>query len=82
VQFGWGHPGPEILVIAPDPMAGDNGGKNITLGHVLSSLPLIPDATVRDVMDIQGGYLCYDYQGWHWTGLDWTLGWGATYGHV
>lgn len=29
--------------------------------HDLGSLGIIPDATVADVMDIQGGYLCYEY---------------------
>lgn len=56
----WGHPTDEMLAVTPDPQAGD-GGKNITLNHVLSSLGIIPDATVQDVMDIQGGYLCYEY---------------------
>jgi tyrosinase len=56
----WGHPTPEMLAVTPDPEAGD-AGKEITLGHVLSSLGIIPDATVADVMDIQGGYLCYEY---------------------
>jgi tyrosinase len=56
----WGHPTAEMLAATPDPEAGD-GGKNITLNHVLSSLGIIPDATVADVMDIQGGYLCYEY---------------------
>ncbi|KAK0391997.1 hypothetical protein NLU13_1495 [Sarocladium strictum] len=56
----WGHPTPEMLDVTPDPKAGDAGGE-ITLGHILSSLGIIPDATVADVMDIQGGYLCYEY---------------------
>ena len=59
-MFGWGHPGPEILAITPDPTAGD-GGPNITMNHVLSSLGLIPDVTLKDVMDTKGGYLCYEY---------------------
>lgn len=56
----WGHPTPEMVAVTPDPQVGD-GGKNITLNHVMSSLGIIPDATVADVMDIQGGYLCYEY---------------------
>ncbi|KAI0130503.1 hypothetical protein BJ170DRAFT_681950 [Xylariales sp. AK1849] len=33
----------------------------ITTDYVLSSVGLRPDATVNDVMDTQGGYLCYIY---------------------
>jgi tyrosinase len=56
----WGKPSAAMLAITPDPHAGDNG--NITtLNHVLSSVGIIPDATIRDVMDIKGGYLCYEY---------------------
>ncbi|KAK4159275.1 hypothetical protein QBC43DRAFT_272821 [Cladorrhinum sp. PSN259] len=58
---GWGSPSPAMLAITPDPKNGDNGGTETTLNHVMSSLGIIPDATVRDVMDIQGGYLCYQY---------------------
>jgi len=32
-----------------------------TLGHVLTSYEAIPNVTVSDVMDVQGGYLCYEY---------------------
>ncbi|KAK4177133.1 hypothetical protein QBC36DRAFT_372443 [Triangularia setosa] len=56
----WGKPTPEILAATPDPTSGD-GGKTITLGHVMSSLGIIPNATVADVMDIKGGYLCYEF---------------------
>lgn len=57
---GWGSPSPAMLAITPDPQKGDKGNVT-TLNHVMSSLGIIPDATVRDVMDIQGGYLCYQY---------------------
>jgi tyrosinase len=60
VMFGWGTPGDDIKAITPDPQAGD-GGANITLNHVLSSLGLIPDTTVAQVMDTKGGYFCYEY---------------------
>lgn len=56
----WGHPTAEMLAVTPDPEAGD-GGKNITLNHVLSSLGIIPNATVAEIMDTKGGYLCYEY---------------------
>jgi tyrosinase len=56
----WGHPSATILAVTPDPQFGDNG-PNITLNHIMSSLGIIPNATVADVMDIKGGYLCYEY---------------------
>ncbi|KAM7206881.1 hypothetical protein V8F20_002587 [Naviculisporaceae sp. PSN 640] len=57
----WGKPGKELLAVTPDPTLGDNGSKYITLNHVMSSLGIIPNATVAEVMDIKGGYLCYEY---------------------
>jgi tyrosinase len=60
-EQGWGSPSPAMLAITPNPKAGDNGGDVTTLNHVMSSLGIIPDATVRQVMDIKGGYLCYEY---------------------
>jgi tyrosinase len=36
-------------------------GNITTLDHSLSALGLYPNATIRDVMDIGGGYLCYEY---------------------
>ncbi|KAK0750544.1 hypothetical protein B0T18DRAFT_488156 [Schizothecium vesticola] len=60
-EQGWGSPSPAMLAITPNPKAGDNGGNVTTLNHVMSSLGIIPDATVRQVMDIKGGYLCYEY---------------------
>ncbi|ORY12449.1 hypothetical protein BCR34DRAFT_651193 [Clohesyomyces aquaticus] len=44
----------------PEPMPGDPGNVT-TLGHVLTVQGIIPDATIGDVMDIQGGLLCYEY---------------------
>jgi hypothetical protein len=40
---------------------GDTGGNMTTLNHALSVLELISNRTVADVMDIQGGFLCYNY---------------------
>lgn len=40
---------------------GDNGGNVTTLNHTLSVLGLLPNVTVGDVMNIQGGLLCYEY---------------------
>ena len=43
--------------------SGTRGDKDdvVTLDHVLTSLGIIPDAVVEDVMDTRGGYLCYEY---------------------
>ncbi|KAH9905243.1 hypothetical protein F4778DRAFT_729142 [Xylariomycetidae sp. FL2044] len=57
----WGKPTEAMTAVTPDPRAGDGGGTEMTLGHVLPSLGIILDATVADVMDIKGGYLCYVY---------------------
>jgi len=56
----WGKPSAAQLAITPNPQLGD-GGPNMTLNHSLSSLGIIPNATVADIMDTQGGYLCYVY---------------------
>ncbi|KAF5534722.1 di-copper centre-containing protein, partial [Fusarium napiforme] len=36
-----------------------DSGNTTTLTHVLSTLGLLPNVTIADVMDIGGGYLCY-----------------------
>src|SRR5690348_16283776 len=56
----WGKPSKEILAVTPDPQSGDGGG-TLTLNHIMSSLGIIPNATVAEVMDIKGGYLWYEY---------------------
>ena len=56
----WGKPTAAIKAVTPDPQSGDNG-PTLTLNHIMSSLGIIPNATVADVMDIKGGYLCYEY---------------------
>jgi len=56
----WGKPNDAMKAVTPDPRTGDPGGV-ITLNHVLGSLGIIPDVTVRDIMNIKGGYLCYEY---------------------
>jgi len=56
----WGKPTAAMLAVTPDPHKGDSG--NITtLKHIMSSLGIIPDATVADFMDPAGQYLCYTY---------------------
>ncbi|PVI01791.1 Di-copper centre-containing protein [Periconia macrospinosa] len=57
----WGKPTAAMLAVTPDPRSGDPAG-NVTLSHVMTSLGIIPDATVGDVMDPSGPYLCYTYQ--------------------
>ena len=37
------------------------GYEEVTLDYVLSSWGVLPDVTVYDVMDTEGGYLCYEY---------------------
>lgn len=39
---------------------GDDGGE-VTLSHVLTSLGVVPDVEVGEVMDTRGEYLCYEY---------------------
>lgn len=39
----------------------DGSGPPLGLDYVLTSKGLRDDVTVRDVMDTQGGYLCYRY---------------------
>ena len=56
----WGKPTAEMLAVTPDPQMGDNGNQT-TLNHVMSSLGIIPNATVGEIMDIRGSYLCYEY---------------------
>jgi tyrosinase len=57
----WGHPTAEMKAVTPDPTNGDEGGNQTTLGHVLTSLGIIPDTTLSNIMDTKGGYLCYEY---------------------
>lgn len=44
----------------PQEPRGDPGDVT-TLNHVLKMFGLVPDALIRDVMDIAGGTLCYEY---------------------
>ncbi|SCO91162.1 uncharacterized protein FRV6_15290 [Fusarium oxysporum] len=37
------------------------GYEELTLDYVMTTYGIRPNVTVRDVMDIQGGYLCYRY---------------------
>lgn len=36
-------------------------GDITTLGHVLTLFGMLPNVTIADVMDTQGGLLCYEY---------------------
>ena len=46
---------------APPQIPEGDPGNTTTLHHVLNMMGIIPNATVGDVMDIQGGLLCYEY---------------------
>ena len=36
-------------------------GTETTLEHILNMYGELPNKTIADVMDIQSGFLCYDY---------------------
>lgn len=52
---GWAPPSPSLTKYSGD------SGDTTTLSHVLWMGGVIANATVDDVMDIQGKRLCYDY---------------------
>ena len=58
------YPTPEQLVPLPDSPpqipSGDPGDVT-TLDHILDMFGIIPNATIGEVLDIQGGLLCYEY---------------------
>jgi tyrosinase len=37
------------------------GDIEVTLDYVMSTWGVLPDVTIDQVMDTQGGYLCYEY---------------------
>jgi hypothetical protein len=50
------------LTLSRAPTGAPGDPANITtLGHVLDMKGIVPNATIADVMDIGGGYLCYEY---------------------
>lgn len=51
----WESPGPSLTAYSGDP------GDTTTLAHTLWMGGVVPNATVDDVMDIQGNFLCFDY---------------------
>lgn len=51
----WTAPSTALTDYSGDP------GNVTTLNHVLWGLELIPNATVSNVMDIRGEYLCFEY---------------------
>ena len=57
----WQNGDPARLTEVGGNTAPDGSGPTLTLDYVLTSMGLRDDATVADVMDIQGGYLCYQY---------------------
>lgn len=61
--FPGGPPGPpQGDTIQPSLVKRDGDPGNVTtLAHVLTVYGAVPNVTIADVMDIQGGTLCYDY---------------------
>ncbi len=50
--------------VRPNPGLTDyfnDGGNTTTLNHTLWSVGLLPNATIRDVMDINGSLICLEY---------------------
>ena len=39
----------------------NDGGSNITMNHTLWSAGILPNATIADIMDIRGPYVCAEY---------------------
>ena len=58
---GQGHGIGEPLDTSITEYFGDGGGNVTTLGHVLWSAGIIPNATVGEVMDLEGGIVCSEY---------------------
>lgn len=50
----------ELRRLAEDGKRGD-GGDEVTLNHMLTTLGIIPDVRTGSIMDTRGGYLCYEY---------------------
>jgi len=44
-----------------EPQVIGDPGKEVTLDHLLEMYGIVPNQTVAEVMDIQGGVLCYAY---------------------
>ena len=60
-ELYWGYPDEVEIALAPSGQDGDLGNET-TLNHVLSTLGVIEDAVVGDIMDIRNDYLCYEYE--------------------
>ena len=57
-----GFPGKPIGPGDPSFKLKDGDPANVTtLAHVITSYGSIPNVTVKDVMDVKGSYLCYEY---------------------
>ncbi len=39
----------------------NDGGNTTTLNHTLWSIGIIPNATIGDIMDVRGSYVCVEY---------------------
>jgi len=56
-----GHGAGKALNKAITDYFGDGSGEVTTLGHVLWSAGILPNATVGEVMDLGGGVVCAEY---------------------
>jgi len=54
-------PLPALVPPPGSPLPQGDPGNTTTLNHILDMLGVIPSATIRDVMDIGGPLLCYEY---------------------
>jgi hypothetical protein len=60
-EWLWGYPDEVMVALAGTGTEGDPGSET-TLNHVLTSIGLIDDVVVGDVMDTKEDYLCYEYE--------------------
>ena len=45
----------------PEQIPAGDPAEETTLDHILNMYGVIPNATIGDIMDIGGGFLCYEY---------------------
>jgi len=48
-------------IVYSEPMVIGDPGNTTTLNHLIQMYGIIPNSTIAEVMNIQGGVLCYDY---------------------
>lgn len=60
-NYSCGSPMPVALTPTAQQKIDGDPGNVTTLGHVLTMFGMLPNVTITDVMDTQGGLLCYEY---------------------